>query len=144
MKIIVIGCGKIGATIVSSLSAEGHDVIALDNNPEVIANITNIHDVMGVCGNGADCETLEQAGVKNANVVVAVTDSDEFNMLSCFMAERMGAKHTIARIRNPEYNDKSLGFIRQQLGLTVSVNPEWMAAKEIFNVLKLPAVLSIA
>ncbi len=143
MKIIVVGCGKGGTSILASLVGEGNDVVAIDNYQSVIDEIGNIYDVMCVCGNGTDCETLEEAGVSKADLFVAITGSDEFNMLSCFMAARMGAKHTIARIRNPEYNDKSLGFIRQQLGLTVSVNPEWMAAKEIFNILKLPAVLSI-
>lgn len=143
MKIIVVGCGKIGVSILSSLVGEGHDVVAIDNSPSVIEEIGNIYDVMCVCGNGTDCETLEEADVSKAELFVAVTGSDEFNMLSCFLAERMGAKHTIARIRNPEYNDKSLGFLRQQLGLTVSVNPEWMAAKELYNILKLPAAVNI-
>ena len=143
MKIIVVGCGKIGTSILQSLVGEGNDVVAIDNSPSVIEEVGNIYDVMCVCGNGTDCETLEEAGVDKAELFVAVTDSDEFNMLSCFIAERMGAKHTIARIRNPEYNDKSLGFLRQQLGLTVSVNPEWMAAKELYNILKLPAAVSI-
>ena len=143
MKIIVVGCGKIGTSILSSLAGEGNDVVAIDASPKVIEEIGNIYDVMCVCGNGTDCETLEEAGVNKAELFVAVTGSDEFNMLSCFIAERMGAKHTIARIRNPEYNDKSLGFLRQQLGLTVSINPEWMAANELYNILKLPAAASI-
>ena len=134
MKIIVVGCGKIGTSILQSLVGEGNDVVAIDNSPSVIEEVGNIYDVMCVCGNGTDCETLEEAGVDKAELFVAVTGSDEFNMLSCFIAERMGAKHTIARIRNPEYNDKSLGFLRQQLGLTVSVNPEWMASKELYNI----------
>ena len=143
MKIIIVGCGKSGTSILSSLVAEGHDVVTIENSPSVIEEIGNVYDVMCVMGNGTDCETLQEAGADKADLFVAVTGSDEVNMLSCFMAERMGAKHTIARIRNPEYNDKSLGFIRQQLGLTVSVNPEWMAAKELYNILKLPAAANI-
>ncbi len=143
MKIIVIGCGKIGATILASLTAEGHDVIALDNNPEIIASITNIHDVMGVCGNGADCDTLEEANAANADLIVAATNSDELNMLACFLAKRMGAQHTIARIRNPEYNDKSLGFMRQHLDLSMAINPELLAAHELYNILKLPSAAKI-
>ncbi len=143
MKIIIVGCGKSGTSVLASLAGEGNDVVSIDNSQSVIDEIGNIYDVMCVCGNGTDCETLQEAGVDKAELFVAITGSDEFNMLSCFMAARMGAKHTIARIRNPEYNDKSLGFIRQQLGLTVSINPEWMAAKEIYNVLKLPAAVSI-
>ena len=139
MKIVVVGCGKIGTVILSSLVAEGHDVVAIDNNPTVLNEVTTIHDVMGVCGNGADCDTLEEAGAKDAELIVAVTDSDEMNMLSCFMASRMGASHTIARIRNPEYNDNSLGFMLKHLELSLAINPELMAAKELFRLLKLPS-----
>ncbi len=143
MKIVIVGCGKIGSSIISSLVGEGNDVVAIDNSPAIIEEIGNIYDVMCVCGNGTDCETLEEAGADKAELFVAVTGSDEFNMLSCFLAERMGAKHTIARIRNPEYNDKSLTFLRQELGLTVSINPEWMAARELYNILKLPVAVNI-
>ncbi|MBR6563564.1 MAG: Trk system potassium transporter TrkA [Clostridia bacterium] len=143
MKIIIVGCGKIGTSILASLVGEGSDVVAVDDNPAVIEEIGNIYDVMCVCGNGADTETLEEAGVSKCDLFVAVTNSDELNMLACFVAERMGAQHTIARIRKPEYNDQSLDFLSKQLGLTVSVNPEWMAAKEIYNILKLPAVANI-
>lgn len=143
MKIVIVGCGKIGTSIVASLSGEGNDVVAIDDSPAVIDEISNIYDVMCVCGNGADTETLEEAGVSKAELFVAVTNSDELNMLACFVAERMGAKHTIARIRKPEYNDQSLDFLRKHLGLTVSINPEWMAAQELFNILKLPAAVNI-
>ena len=84
MKIIVCGCGKIGSTICEDLVAEGHDVVALDNSASVISSITNTLDVMGVCGNGADCDTLRDAGVSEAELFIAVTGSDEYNMLSCF------------------------------------------------------------
>ncbi len=138
MNIIVIGCGKIGTNIVSSLAEEGHDIVVLDNDPQVITQTTNIYDVYGVCGSGTDCEALHEAGVEKADLVVAVTGLDEFNMLSCFLAKRMGAKHTIARIRNPEYNDQSLAFMRQQLDLSHIINPDLLAAHELYNILKLP------
>ena len=143
MKIIIVGCGKIGTTIISSLVNEGHDVVAIDENPSVIAEISDIYDVMCVCGNGADCDTLTEAQVESAELFVAVAGSDELNMLSCFLAKRMGAGHTIARIRNPNYNDKELGFMRQQLDLTVSINPELLAAQELFNILQLPSAVNI-
>lgn len=143
MKILVVGCGKIGMSIIASLVNEGHDVVAIDDSRAAIEDVGNIYDVMCVCGNGADCGTLEEAGVSSSELVVAVTGSDELNMLSCFIAARMGAKNTIARIRNPEYNDKSIGFMRQQLELSASINPEWMAAKELYNILKLPAAVNI-
>ena len=136
MNIIVVGCGKIGSTLVESLSAEGHDVVALEKDAHVLEQITNMYDVMGVCGNGADCETLEEAAVDKAELVVAATGSDEMNTpVPAFFARKMGAKHTIARVRNPEYNDRSLGFMRQQLNLSMSINPELLTAQELFNIL---------
>ncbi len=143
MNVIVVGCGKIGTTVVQSLVSEGHDLVVIDNDPNIVSEITNIYDVMGVSGNGADCETLEEAGVEKTELFVAVTGSDELNMLSCFIAKKMGANHTIARIRNPEYNAHSLGFMRQQLDLSMSINPEFMTAKELFNILKFPSAVKI-
>lgn len=143
MKIIIIGCGKIGTTILSSLLAEGHDIVAVDSNPEVISEISNIYDSMYVCGNGVDCDTLSEAGAQSTDLLVSCTGSDELNMLSCFLAKRMGAKNTIARIRNPEYNDKSLSFMRQQLDLSSSFNPDLIAAQELYHVLKLPSAVKI-
>ena len=131
MNIIIVGCGKVGVSILSSLVAEGHDVTAVDSSAEVIEELTNVYDVMGVCGNGVDYETLEEAQVEQAELFVASTKSDELNMLSCFLAKKMGAKQTIARIRNPEYNDSSLSFVRQQLDLSMSINPELPAAVKI-------------
>ena len=90
MNIIVVGCGKIGTTVLESLVAEGHDVTAVDNRPAALADITNIHDVMTVCGNGADCEILAEAGAAGAELVVAATGSDEVNMLCCHVAKKMG------------------------------------------------------
>ena len=143
MNIIVAGCGKIGRALIADLVAEGHDVVAMDNSPRIVGEITDSFDVMGVCGNCADCETLKEAGAENADIFVAVTNSDELNMLSCFLAQKLGASHTIARIRNPEYNDQSLGFMRQHLGLAISINPELLIAEEIYNVLKLPSAVKI-
>ena len=143
MNIIVAGIGKIGMAIVETLVNEGHDVTVVDNKPEIITDITNIYDVMGVCGNCADCEVLEEAGVENAELFIAFTNSDEMNMLSCFLAKKMGAKHTVARIRNPEYNDRSLGFMRQQLNISMSVNPELLVAQELYNILKIPSAFKV-
>ncbi len=143
MNIIVVGCGKIGTTIIRSLVAEGHDVTAVESDPQLLDEVTNVHDVIGVCGNGVDCETLEEAGVDKADLFVAVTGSDELNMLGCFMARRMGAKETIARIRKPEYNDQSLQFMKQQLGLSMAINPERLAADELYHLLKLPSAAKV-
>lgn len=143
MNIIVVGCGKIGTSIISSLAAEGHNVTAVDIDSSVIKDINNIYDVMSVNGNGADCDTLAEAGADKANLVIAATGSDEFNMLTCFLARRMGARHTIARIRNPEYNDSSLGFLKQHLNLSMSINPELLAAQELYNLLKVPSAVKV-
>ena len=88
MNIIIVGCGKIGRAIVANLVNEGHDITVIDNSPDVIREITNIYDVMGLCGNGADCETLEEAYIDKADLLIATTHSDEFNMLSCFLAKK--------------------------------------------------------
>ena len=143
MNILIVGCGKIGSTILASLTAEGHNITAVELDRATLDEITNVYDVMGVCGNGADCETLAEAGVADAEMFIAVTGSDELNMLACYLAERMGARHTIARIRNPEYNDKSLNFMKQELGLSMAINPELLAAKELFHILKLPTAAKI-
>ncbi len=143
MKIIIVGCGKIGRSMIENLTAEGHDIVIVDNDSVVLNETADMYDVMGVCGNAVDCDTLADADVANADIVVSVTDSDEMNMLTCFLAKRLGAKHTVARIRNPEYNDQSLGFLRQQLDLSISLNPELLVAEEISNILQLPSAVKI-
>ena len=143
MKIILVGCGKVGVALISTLVAEGHDLVVMDSRADVLAELTNQYDVMCMVGNGADCEALQEAGVAKAELFIAVTGSDELNMLMCFLAKRLGAGHTIARIRNPQYNDKSLGFLRQQLDLSMSVNPELLAAQEMLHILKLPAASKV-
>lgn len=141
MKITVVGCGKIGCTVINALLSEGHEIVAIDNDPDVISDITNIYDVMTVCGSGTDSDVLLEAG--NANLLIAVTGSDEFNMLTCFIAKRLGIKHTIARIRKPEYNDKSLSFLKKELGLSMAINPERLVSREMFNILKLPSAIKV-
>ena len=143
MKIVIVGCGRIGTTILASLVSEGHDVVAIDISADAVAEIRDVYDAMCVCGNGTDYETLLEAGVDKADVFVAVTHSDEFNCMSCLLAKRMGAAYTIARIRNPEYSERSLGFVKQQMDISLSINPELLAAHEIFNILKLPSAVNI-
>ncbi len=143
VRIIIVGCGKIGENILADLTNEDHNVIAIDNDPDVISNIGNIYDVMTVCGSGTDRSVLKEARVHSAEMFIACTSSDEVNMLSCFIARKMGAQNTIARIRNPEYNLDNLGFLKEQLDLSLAINPEMLAAKEMFNVLKLPSAVKI-
>ncbi len=143
MKIIIVGGGKIGATLIESLENEGHDITVVDRDQKVIDEISNIYDVMCVCGNGVDNDTLKEADVANAELLISVTDSDEINMLICFIAKKMGASYTVARVRNPEFNDKRMGQVKQYLDLSLTINPEFLAALEIFNILKLPAAINI-
>ncbi len=143
MKIVIAGCGKIGSAVLTNLVAEGHDVVAIDTSDAVIQHLANIYDVMGVCGSCTDSETLQEAGVGSAELFFASAGSDELNMLSCFIAKKMGAAHTIARIRNPEYNGNSFAFMKDSLGLSMSVNPDLLAAKELYNILRLPSAANI-
>jgi len=130
-------------TLTSRLVEEGHDVVVVDNSTKVIEEITNLYDVMGVAGNGVDCDILNEAGAGQAELVAAVTDSDEKNMLCCFLARKLGAKHTISRIRNPEYFDADLAFLKEHLGLSMVINPELLAAEEIYNLLRFPSAVKV-
>ncbi len=144
MNIVVVGCGKIGRKILSSLSEEKHNLVAMDNDGKVVEEVVGIYDVMGVCGNATDYIKLGEAGVKNADLFIAVTNFDEINMLSCFAAKKMGAKHTVARIRDTENNNgESLNFIKTQIDLSLAINPEYMTATAIYNVLKTPSATSV-
>ena len=143
MNIIVVGCGKIGTTVLESLVAEGHNVTAIDNRSLPLTEITNIHDVMTVCGNGADCETLLAAGAADADLLVATTGLDEVNMLCCHVAKRLGVANTVARIRKPEFNDRSWAKMKELIDLSLSINPDRLAAFEIYHTLRLPAAVKL-
>ncbi len=143
MNIIVVGCGKIGKVLLYSLAKENHNVTAIDSDDRVIEAVRNGYDVMTYCGNGTSYEVLKKARVGSCDLFIAVTASDELNMLSCFAAKRMGAKYTVARIRNPENNNSSLDFMKQQLELSLTINPEQLAAQAIYNSLKLPAAAKL-
>lgn len=143
MKIIIAGCGKTGSAVIVGLAAEGHDITIIDNDAAVIDEMTTLYDVAGVCGNCADSDALIEAGVKDCELFVAASGSDETNMLSCFIAGKLGAKHTISRIRNPEYNDSSLGFLCENLGISVPINPDMLSAQEIAKTLKFPSAVTV-
>ena len=142
MKIIIVGAGKVGSALTQQLSADGHHVTVIDQDPRLIDNIINIYDVMGVCGNGAVYGVQQEAEVAKAELLIATTSSDELNILACLVAKKLGATHTIARIRNPEY-EKQLRFMRDELGLSMSINPERAAAREIARVLRFPAAMKV-
>ncbi len=143
MKVIIVGLGKIGTTILDNLVAEKHDVLAIDSDPDVVYNITNTYDVMGMCGDGAQYEQLLEGGADKCDLFIAVTGSDELNMLSCFVAKKMGAKNTVARIRNTEYTGESLDFIKKNLDISMIINPEKLTAEALYNMLKLPSAVKV-
>ena len=142
MRIIVAGCGKVGETIVKNLVKEGHDIAVIDTNPNVISSITDTYDVMGLVGNGASYSTLKEAGIEDAQLMIAVTNSDELNLLCCLFAKKAGDCSTIARVRNPLYNSE-IGYIRDELGLSMTINPERAAANEISRILRFPSAIKI-
>lgn len=141
MKIIVVGCGKVGTSIATELNAE-HDIVVVDINHEAVQNLSDSLDVMGVEGSGATFDVLDEAGVSTADIVIAATALDEVNIYTCLMARASGVEHTIARVRNPEYT-KDLFRIKDQLGLSMAINPELTAANEISRLLRFSGALEI-
>lgn len=142
MNIVIVGDGKVGATLVEYLSLENHNIVVIDRDQKVVEQMVNNFDVMGICGNGASYEVQVEAGVADAKLFVAATSSDELNILCCLMAKKIGAQHTIARVRNPEYMTQ-LAFIKDELGLSMVVNPEYDAANEIAKILRFPSAINI-
>lgn len=130
MEIVIIGDGKVGFAIAGQLDREGHNVTVIDSNQALLDKTSNLLDVVGIYGNGATPQTLKEAGADHADLVIAATSKDEINILSCLLAKKMGARHTIARIRTPEYVD-SLNYVKEELGLSLDINPELAAAREI-------------
>jgi len=143
MKVIIVGAGRIGSTLVAELVEEGHDITVVDRSQKAIDNITDSYDIICLNGNGADIDTLREAGAGDCRLFIACTENDDTNMLACLLAKRLGAGHTIARVRNPEYNDDGLAYISRQLDLSEAINPENLAANDIFNVLKFPSAENI-
>ena len=142
MNIIIVGCGKVGSILAGQLSQEGHDISIIDTNDQVVKEFSNSYDAMGVVGNGASYTIQKEAGSENAHLLIAVTGSDELNLLCCLIARKAGNCKTIARVRNPIYN-KEIGFIKEELGLSMAINPEYEAAREITRILRFPSVIDI-
>jgi trk system potassium uptake protein TrkA len=142
LKIIIVGCGKVGANLVDQLSKEGHDITVIDKKAEKIQDITNTYDVMGIVGNGASYSTQMEAGIEETDLIIAVTDSDELNLLCCTVAKRVGKCAAIARVRTPDYSEET-GYLREQLGLALIINPELEAAREVARILYLPTALEV-
>ncbi len=141
MNIIIAGCGKVGATLVRQLASEGHDLTLIDRSKSVLESIAGHHDVMTMEGNCASMRTLLDAGVTGADLLIAVSGADEVNLLSCMTAYGLNPSlHTIARIRDPEYAEQVFRM-REVFNLSMAVNPERQAAREIERLLKLPGFL---
>lgn len=142
MKITIVGAGKVGTTITAQLSKEGHDITLIDTKSDVLENAQGLYDIISVAGNGASMATLQEAGIQNNDLLIAVTSRDEVNMLACITAKNINSKiNCIARIRNPEYVTQAYKM-SEVFGLSLVINPEKQAAVEISQLLKLPGTLS--
>lgn len=142
MQIIIVGCGNVGVTLTAHLSGEGHDITVIDSNGKKVQQVSSKYDVKGIVGNGASYLTLIEAGIEKADLMIAVTGLDEQNLLSCLFARKAGVCHTIARVRNPEYI-KEIDYIKEELGLSMTINPEYAAATEIARLLRFPSAIEI-
>ena len=142
MKIVIIGLGTIGKTILKSLSGEDHSITIIDENKDIIENLIEKYDVQGVVGNGACLDIQTEAGVGAADLAIVLTDSDEMNVFACLVAKKIGVKNTIARVRNPDYRSQILEM-KDELGISMIVNPEKDTATEIFNLINLPSIAQV-
>ena len=142
MKIIIVGCGKVGSTLAEHLDQEGHDITIIDRHWDKLKYLSDRIDVLGVQGNGASISTQREAGVSNADILIATTNSDELNLLCCLIAKKAGNCQTIARIRDPEYFNE-MRYIRDELNLSMVINPEQAAAAEIARIIKFPSAMKV-
>ncbi len=142
MRLIIVGAGKIGATLVEKLSKDKHDIVIVDKDPKIVEQIVNRYDVMGICGGGADRVILEEADVANSDFVIACTNRDELNILCCMLAKKLGVAHTIARVRDPEYFVE-MEHMKGELDLDMWFNPERRTAQEICEILSFPTAINV-
>lgn len=143
MNIIIVGLGKVGQKLAERLSLEKeHSITVIDLKQSVLTDTVNAHDVMGITGSGASVEVLEEAGIRSADILIAVTESDELNLLTCFLARKLSLVSTIARVRNPEYK-KEIQLFKDDLGLAMIINPELIAAEETARLLRFPSAVQI-
>ena len=142
MKIIIVGCGKVGEELAAVLSSEGNDITIIDKDEALVELLCNRYDIMGTVGNGASYNVLLEADIMNTDLMIAVTGSDELNLLCCLSARKAGHCHTIARVRNPEYSTE-ISFLKEELGLAMIINQEQTAAREIARVMKFPSAIEI-
>ena len=141
LKIVIVGCGKVGRTLVEKLNNEGNDITVIDQNAERVEEIVNFYDVMGIVGNGASYAIQQEANIENADLFISVTESDELNLLCCTIAKHANCS-TIARVRKPDYIDEA-GFLKEQLGLQMIINPDLESATEMAKLFYIPSALEI-
>lgn len=142
LNIIIVGCGKVGTTLIEQLSKEGHDITIIDQNAQKVQEIASLYDIMGLAGNGASYSVQMEAGIAEADLIIAVTSSDELNLLCCTVAKQVGNCAAIARVRTPAYSSES-NYLREALGLAMIINPELEASKEAARILYLPTALEV-
>lgn len=142
MNIIIVGCGKVGQTLAQQLNEKSNNITVIDIDPNNLRTVTNQTDVMGIAGNGATFAIQKEAGIEKADLLIAVTNSDELNLLCCMVAKKTGNCQTIARVRDPAYSSDA-AFLKDELGLAMVINPEYTAAAEIERVLRFPAAAKI-
>ena len=142
LNVIIVGVGNIGVAITEQLSHEGHEITIIDKNAEKVKRISEQYDVLGIVGNGSSYSILMEAGIDKTDLIIAVTESDELNLLCCTIAKKVGNCAAIARVRNPDYSGE-LTYLRSRLDISMIVNPELEAAREISRLLRLPGAISI-
>lgn len=142
MNIIIAGCGGVGSTLAEQLTAEGHEITIIDQESKNVQVVTAQYDVMGVQGNSTSYVTQMEAGIDKADLLIAVTNHDEVNMLTCLIAKKAGNCQTIARVRSPQYFTE-IDYIRDELGLSMAVNPEFAAAQEISRLIQIPSAMEV-
>lgn len=142
MNIIIAGIGKFGRELVSNLSKENHNIVVIDTKASAVEEMVNQYDVKGICGNGASYSILKDASTNKADLFIATAGSDELNILSCMVAKKLGAKQTIARLRNPEYASQAQ-LMTNELGINLTLNPDLDTANEIFRIMRFPSAIKV-
>ena len=142
MNIIIVGCGKVGYALARELSNEKNDICLIDKDNTILQNAINILDIQAISGDGTSYKMLLDAGVQDADLLIAVTDKDEINLLACLMAKKAGNCQTIARVRNPQYYEE-INYIKEELGLSMAINPERIAAFEIARLIHFPSAMEV-
>ncbi len=142
MNIIIVGAGKVGEALIENLSKENHNIIVIDEKADLVEKLVDTYDIIGTVGNGAAYDVQINAGIGRTDMLIAVTNSDEVNILCCILGKKLGAVYTVARVRNPEYLSQ-MEFMRDEIGINMIINPEYEAANDIFRILQFPVAANI-